>query len=469
MGSLIVEHINVLYYKLVQRYSPEKEADIHQQLKISMAYLFGCFAVFFLLGNAVISYLLDQKIYSIIDLTAAGAFTILFIRTKKENINQTIHLGVTFSAILFLVLFACGGSDKQGFIWSYTFPLFTFFLLGCRKGIIINTLFFLCCLLIIFADITTNYLNLYDITFGFRFFFSFLLILLFASFYEFFRSRTEKFTRQLNDNLEFQVSKRTRELKREMTKQEKLNSQLLQANKEWKLTFNAVPAMIAIMDSDNNIIRANSSLLEQINRSYEEVIGRKCCEIGNNSCAIPFFCRTENVVKTCKNSSTKIYCEEYSSHFSVTASPLYDQENSIIGTVHIAHDLSKQQEAERNNTIHIVIYDENENQNQLLTKMLESLDYTVTSFTNCIDLKHSIKNFKPDLLLYNLPPNSPIGELEINRIIQDKNTLQKTILTSGFLHTDTVIKAKKLGITTILEKPFTIEELGDAVENTLHQ
>lgn len=342
-----MKHLEAVCQNLIQLYIPEQGIDYYERFKILLAYLFTCSGIILLTANSVILSYFDSQLNSTIDLTVAIAFLILVLWPKKKSLTLFIYLGVLISFILLVFLFAYGGFDQQGFIWSYTFPLMTFFLLGCRRGIIINTLFFLCCTTIIQVDVLTGYFGLYDLKFAFRFSFSFILIVMFSFFYEFFRNRTEEKSKKIHENLETLVSKRTLALEQEMAKKEKLNRQLLRAKKEWELTFDAVPAHISIIDLDNNIVRANKSLIQRIELPYQEVIGKKCCQILPDSTTAPFFCLQRDIVNVDKNSSTEVYCKEYQRHFSVTVSPLFDTDQNLIGMVHVAHDISQQKIVEK--------------------------------------------------------------------------------------------------------------------------
>lgn len=335
------------YHKLLQLYIPKHNLDSYEQFKISLTYLFTCSGIILLTINSIILFYFDYKLHSTLDLAAAIALLILTLWPKKKNLTSFIYTGVLISFTLLIFLFAYGGSGKHGFIWSYTFPLITFFLLGCRTGAIINILFFICCSIIIQVDIFTGYLGIYDFIFAYRFSFSFILIFLFSYFYEYFRSGAEKKSKKIKENLEVLVTQRTTELKREVDKKEKLNKQLIRAKKEWELTFDAVPAHISIIDLDDNIIRANKSFIQKIELPYKDVIGKKCSQILPDSISTSFFCLQEDIVDIKKDFSREIYCEEFCCHYSITASPLFDTDQNLIGAVQVAHDISQQKYAEK--------------------------------------------------------------------------------------------------------------------------
>lgn len=209
----IKRHLDALWQNLIRLYIPQQEMQCYERFKIFLTYLFICSGIVLLTVNAIVLSFYDAKLNSTFDLVAAAIFLILVLWPKK-NLTLFIYLGVLNAFALFVLLFAYGGLDRQGFIWSYTFPLFTFFLLGCRNGTIVNILFFLCCSAIIQFDLLTNYLGMYDFKFAFRFSGSFILVFIFSLFYEFFRHKTEKLSNTVHENLETLVAERTIALKR---------------------------------------------------------------------------------------------------------------------------------------------------------------------------------------------------------------------------------------------------------------
>ncbi len=68
---------------------------------------------------------------------SASAFVLLsnqvHLRTTGKH-QWSIYSGVICTAVLFFYLFYSGGVDHSGHLWLYTFPLFSSFLLGTKKG-----------------------------------------------------------------------------------------------------------------------------------------------------------------------------------------------------------------------------------------------------------------------------------------------------------------------------------------------
>ena len=65
----------------------------------------------------------------------------------------------------------------------------------------------------------------------------------------------------------------------------------------------------------------------------------------------------------------------------------------------------------------------------------------------------------PDLLLMDLPPDSPLSKPILNM----QSSGQKAVIASGFSETKRAKEAQKLGAGQYVKKPYTIEKIGQAV------
>jgi signal transduction histidine kinase len=69
----------------------------------------------------------------------------------------------------------------------------------------------------------------------------------------------------------------------------------------------------------------------------------------------------------------------------------------------------------------------------------------------------------PDLLLMDLPPDSPLRKPILNM----QSSGQKAVIASGFSETKRAKEAQKLGAGQYVKKPYTLEKIGIAVKNEL--
>ncbi len=121
---------------------------------------------------------------------------ILVVLIKLIKIDKYIHLCLNSAVVmmygLFLFLFIGGGISGTGFLWSYSLPLFTFFLLGTRKGLIVSSSYYIICFTVMIVDIKSSIINLYNIAFVVRFLASFAAVIFLSFFYERFREVSQE-------------------------------------------------------------------------------------------------------------------------------------------------------------------------------------------------------------------------------------------------------------------------------------
>ena len=116
----------------------------------------------------------------------------------------------------FLYLFISGGIAGTAFLWSYTYPLFAFFLLGSKKGFWVSSIYFLSCIAVLVVDLNSSLINLYDLNLALRFVPSFAVVTLFSLLYEKYRESSQRALLESKNNLEKKVEERTAELLQEV-------------------------------------------------------------------------------------------------------------------------------------------------------------------------------------------------------------------------------------------------------------
>jgi len=120
----------------------------------------------------------------------------------------------------------------------------------------------------------------------------------------------------------------------------------LQAAKDWKYTFDAVPDLIAIIDTEYRVVRANRAMAAKLGVTPEECVGLTCYRAIHGTNEPPSFCPHKQLLKDGIEHTTEV-CEDcLGGHFLVSASPLHDSEGKLIGSVHVAHDISGLKQAE---------------------------------------------------------------------------------------------------------------------------
>ena len=156
---------------------------------------------------------------------------------------------------------------------------------------------------------------------------------------------------------------------RDVTESQREKHELIQAKKEWETTFDAVPDLLMILDSEHNILRANKAQHERLAASQGELIGRKCYEAVHGSDQPPDFCPHVKAMKDGREHWTSMTEPRMEGSFRVSSTPLNDSNGGIHTAVHVARDISEQVRYEK-------AIQEGEQKFRLITEMMSDMVWT---------------------------------------------------------------------------------------------
>jgi PAS domain S-box-containing protein len=134
---------------------------------------------------------------------------------------------------------------------------------------------------------------------------------------------------------------------RDITELHEAREALRQAKEEWERTFDSVPDLIAILDADHGIVRVNKAMAERLGQDSRKLAGQHCYECMHGTSEPPKGCPHELTMRDKKAHSAELFEKRLGGDYLVTTTPLQDEQGRMIGTVHIAHDISIRKQAER--------------------------------------------------------------------------------------------------------------------------
>lgn len=126
----------------------------------------------------------------------------------------------------------------------------------------------------------------------------------------------------------------------------KMIAKVLDAEKDWERTFNAVPDMISILDNQHKILRVNKAMAKSLGLPMAEIVSTKCYKTVHNSDKPPSYCPHVKLLKDHQPHYFETYDERRKNHYSIAVSPLKDKKGEFCGSVHIVRDISEQKKAE---------------------------------------------------------------------------------------------------------------------------
>ncbi len=132
--------------------------------------------------------------------------------------------------------------------------------------------------------------------------------------------------------------------KRELQRK-KSEAVIVQAKKEWEETFDAMPDLIAIIDREHRIVRANRAMSEKMGIAAGDIIGKKCHEVFHRSGMPIATCPHSRMLADNREHTVEYYEESLNAYYLISVSPLFDPEGEVVCSVHIARDITAQKRA----------------------------------------------------------------------------------------------------------------------------
>ena len=161
----------------------------------------------------------------------------------------------------------------------------------------------------------------------------------------------------------------------------KIKKVLLGSEKGWELTIDAIPDLIAILDTDHKVVKVNMAMAKKLDALPNDCIEKICYQAVHRTETPPENCPHSKLLNDGLEHTSEVYEENLGGYFIVTASPIKDYDGNLLGSIHIAHDISARKQAE----------DIAKSRTEKLNKKLEEL-------RNTESLLSSISNLSSDVI-----------------------------------------------------------------------
>ena len=123
----------------------------------------------------------------------------------------------------------------------------------------------------------------------------------------------------------------------------RLFEEIVQSKKEWENTFDSITDFVSIHDLEYNILKVNTALAKRLNIPQEELLGKKCYEIFHCSSTYHSDCPHKKTLETMTPCSKDIeFSGSIAGTYTISASPVFDENKKLIGTVHYCKDITEQ-------------------------------------------------------------------------------------------------------------------------------
>jgi PAS domain S-box-containing protein len=357
-----------------------EDHDLETRLRIIVINIFCLIGIFFLVIFGINVLIKGNLPLGFFDLSLGFILIIIQIHLRKTgNCSLAGYCIISSVGALFIYLFITGGINHTGHLWGYTFPLFSSFLLGSRKGAIANSAYLTSSLLLLWVINSLSQGSIMDSTdFSVRFIISFCIVALSSYFFEQFREKTQRMLtinnaeldkqitklreveealKRNQDELERRVKNRTRELKKA---NEELQSEILEHKKteelfraseeKYRLLFDNSFEVIYSIDRQLTVVSVSPSVERALGYKPAELIGRpihglnlmpqKCMELAFSNILRVF--GGESIPSSeyefiAKDGTTKIG--------QVSGAPLF-RNGQVVGLISIARDITEAKKVE---------------------------------------------------------------------------------------------------------------------------
>lgn len=132
----------------------------------------------------------------------------------------------------------------------------------------------------------------------------------------------------------------------DITERKQVEQALQRAKVDWERTFDSVPDLIAILDNEHRIVRANEAMAQALGTTPEKCIGLYCYKCVHGANQPPNFCPHLEALQDGQEHTAEVCEKHLGGDFIVSDTPLKDEHGRMIGAVHVARNITQRKEME---------------------------------------------------------------------------------------------------------------------------
>ncbi|MBI3921707.1 MAG: response regulator, partial [Armatimonadetes bacterium] len=134
------------------------------------------------------------------------------------------------------------------------------------------------------------------------------------------------------------------ERKKARLAQAEAEKHILRAKEEWERTFDTMPDLIYVLDAKHTILRVNRAMADKLGISPDEAVGKVCYECVHGLQGPPDFCPHAQLLKDKQEHTAEFHESRLGGDFLLTCTPWRDQDGQVLGSVHVAHDITERKQ-----------------------------------------------------------------------------------------------------------------------------
>ncbi len=199
--------------------------------------------------------------------------------------------------------------------------------------------------------------------------------------------------------LEREIKDRTHaeeERKKVVTELQNMVRQVSQSQREWQETFDDIGDMISIHDRNYTILRANRAFAAYRGKHPRDVVHRKCYEFVHGSGCPVVNCPHTRTLRELKQVTEEVRDPNTNKIFRISTFPYHSPENEVIGSIHVARDITEEKERE----MRLIMSERLASLGQMSAGIAHEINNPLASIAGCAEgllMKISRKEIDPEL------------------------------------------------------------------------
>lgn len=117
--------------------------------------------------------------------------------------------------------------------------------------------------------------------------------------------------------------------------------------KYWSSAFDHMEDFVFIIDKDFTIVEINNSFLSFAGMAKSDIVGKKCYNLVHEKDEPLQLCPHKRLLGTGKFENSEFYENTLNKWLHVKVTPIFDEGHKLIGSIHIATDVSEQKRMDK--------------------------------------------------------------------------------------------------------------------------
>jgi signal transduction histidine kinase len=114
----------------------------------------------------------------------------------------------------------------------------------------------------------------------------------------------------------------------------------------WELIFDSMPEMVALINLDNIVVKANKVMRQRVDIGEKSLVGNSCYNLMHDTGCANSNCPHLRMIKDQKPHTVQIFEPKFGLFLEISTIPIFNDEKILLGSLHIARDITIQKESE---------------------------------------------------------------------------------------------------------------------------